>query len=180
MTCVLSAKNTTLGQRMPKLGHSCTEVKVFLEQFGEKSVAAIKERLRIGLEGRRLTWLAEATGDDYKNVHRWVSGPTEPPPDFIARYCAAVGVSADWVLLERGTMRAVDPLIAVSVLLQIQDLLEATGFGALRNRQAQATAPEPATPQEQALDILAEDTREESRPESEPKPADPSDRKSVV
>ena len=65
----------------------------------------LKDRLKDGLDGRPLTWLADKTGDSYKNVQRWVSGDTTPPPDFLVRYLEATGWSADWLMLGDGPRR---------------------------------------------------------------------------
>ena len=62
------------------------------------------------LEGARLklTELAQLTGDEYKNVQRWMSGSTETiPADFVGRYIKAVPVSPLWILTGEGSAEPV-------------------------------------------------------------------------
>jgi hypothetical protein len=75
--------------------------------------------MRDALAGRPLTWLAEQTGDDYKNLQRWVNGKTEFSVDFVARFCEAVDVAPGWVLGMEPEKRPVDPTVAQEALRRI-------------------------------------------------------------
>jgi hypothetical protein len=56
------------------------------------------------LEEVRMTMqeVAHRTGDPYKNVQRWIKGPTRVPADFLARYVTAVPVNPRWLLTGEG------------------------------------------------------------------------------
>jgi hypothetical protein len=60
----------------------------------------LKARLRDGLDGRELKWLAEGTGVSYNQVQRYVNGSTAPPVRFVALYCEALPLlNPGWILL---------------------------------------------------------------------------------
>jgi hypothetical protein len=95
------------------------QVKGEVDSQSDLSVSGIKRRLLEGLDGRSLTWLAEKTGDPYKNVQRWVTGKIDPPVDFVARYCKVTDNSADWVMLDYGPRKAFPPGEAQETLAKI-------------------------------------------------------------
>ncbi len=65
----------------------------------------IKHRMRVRLDelGYSLPELAEATGESYRNVHRWVREEIRIPAHFVALFAEAVPVDARWLLTGRGT-----------------------------------------------------------------------------
>lgn len=78
--------------------------------MGDISEAGLKRRMKerlSALDDWTLKRLAKATGDDYKNVVRWVSEATTVPADFLARYVSAVPVNPVWLLTGDGVP---DPL----------------------------------------------------------------------
>jgi transcriptional regulator with XRE-family HTH domain len=76
-------------------------VKGSVDQIVGTDAHALKKRLKKRLLDLdvKLKEVAERTGDDYKNVQRWVSGSTTMPADFLARVVAKVDVDPRWLLL---------------------------------------------------------------------------------
>ena len=64
----------------------------------------IKVRMRTRLEelGFSLPQLAEATGESYRNVHRWVREDIRVPAHFVALFAEAVPVNTRWLLTGDG------------------------------------------------------------------------------
>lgn len=60
-------------------------------------------RMRLQELGYSLPDLAEATGESYRNVHRWVREDIRVPAHFVARFAEAVPVNPTWLLTGRGT-----------------------------------------------------------------------------
>jgi hypothetical protein len=83
------------------------QVKGFVDRNWDSSVGAIKTRLFEGLDGRPMSWLADKTGDNPKNVQRWIKGEVDPPVDFVPRYCEATDLSIHWVMTGEGPRRSV-------------------------------------------------------------------------
>lgn len=85
-----------------------------MTQIRDTTEKGLKARMsaRIDQLGWTLARVAEATGDSYKNVQRWVRGTTSPPADFVARYVAAVPVNPIWLLTNEG---APDPVQASEI-----------------------------------------------------------------
>jgi hypothetical protein len=102
----------------------CAHVKGFLDNSRDASVEGIKRRLAEGLDGRRITWLAERLGENYKNLQRWITGDVAPPLDFIPRYCEATGVSIEWVMTGNGPRTQLPPGEAEVRLGQIEQILK--------------------------------------------------------
>lgn len=65
----------------------------------------IKVRMRTRLDelGCSLPQLAEATGESYRNVHRWVREDIRVPAHFVALFAEAVPVDTRWLLTGNGT-----------------------------------------------------------------------------
>lgn len=65
----------------------------------------IKARMNFRLEelGYSLPDLAEATGESYRNVHRWVREDIRVPAHFLALFAQAVPVDARWLLTGEGS-----------------------------------------------------------------------------
>lgn len=59
-------------------------------------------RMRLQELGYSLPELAEATGESYRNVHRWVREDIRVPAHFVARFAEAVPVNPTWLLTGRG------------------------------------------------------------------------------
>lgn len=76
-----------------------------MEQDREYGEAELKARLndRLVIYGLTLVWLAEKTGDPYKNVQRWIRGKEAVPGDFLGRYVKAVPVNPLWLLTGEGS-----------------------------------------------------------------------------
>lgn len=60
-------------------------------------------RMRLEELGYSLPDLAEATGESYRNVHRWVREDIRVPAHFVARFAEVVPVDPTWLLTGRGT-----------------------------------------------------------------------------
>lgn len=75
------------------------------DQFVFARDSAIKRRLREALTsaGYTLEEVALGTGESYRNVRNWISGPTRVPAHFVARFIAVVSVSGTWVLTGEGS-----------------------------------------------------------------------------
>lgn len=102
------------------MGARVQQIKGLVQEIGDTSVAAIKQRLRDGLEGRTQAWLSEKTGYEANDIQRWLSEKgNRPPVDFVATYCVATDLSADWVLLGVGPRKHFPPGEAQEALAQI-------------------------------------------------------------
>lgn len=69
----------------------------------------IKSRMneRLGQLRWSLVDLAEATGESYRNVHRWIREDVKVPAHFVGRFAQSVPVSTRWLLTGQG---AADPI----------------------------------------------------------------------
>lgn len=141
MTCVLSENVRVSCETFPKYRVTCTNIKGIVEDIAGIEVEAIKARMKQGLDGRMLTWLAERTGDDYKNLQRWITGPSAPPIDFAARYAAATGVSLDWLLTGTGAMWKIEMTIAEAALQQMFAIADRAREAGLRTPVTKVTPP---------------------------------------
>jgi len=65
----------------------------------------LHERLRLAADGRSNRIIAELTGVPTETVRRYMGGQG-PSAEFLTRFCASMGISADWLLLGRGAMRS--------------------------------------------------------------------------
>lgn len=76
-----------------------------MTQIRDTTEKGLKTRMNARVEqlGWTLARVAEETAEGYKNVQRWIRGPTAVPADFIARYVAAVPVDPVWLLTGEGT-----------------------------------------------------------------------------
>lgn len=97
----------------PNMGAQIRGVKGPVGQITDTSERAIKDRLRDSLDdlggksaGFTLQKVAELTGENYKNVQRWVAGDTTLPAHFVARFAAALPVDAGWILTGISSERA--------------------------------------------------------------------------
>jgi len=65
----------------------------------------VKRRMRERLTvlGWTLGALSSTTGDSYRNVRNWVSGPTRLPAHFVVRFLRTVPVDARWLLTGEGS-----------------------------------------------------------------------------
>lgn len=59
--------------------------------------------LRLEELGYSLPDLAEATGESYRNVHRWIREDIRVPAHFLGLFAQAVPVDARWLLTGEGT-----------------------------------------------------------------------------
>jgi hypothetical protein len=60
----------------------------------------LKERLRLGLDGRTILWIAAQTGRHKNQVQTYVSADVRPPVEWVADYCRALPlINPAWVLL---------------------------------------------------------------------------------
>jgi transcriptional regulator with XRE-family HTH domain len=64
----------------------------------------LHDRLRLAASGRSNRLLSELTGVPTETVRRYMRGQT-PSAEFLARFCTALDLTADWLLLGRGEMR---------------------------------------------------------------------------
>lgn len=92
----------------------------------DTSPAALKRRMNERLEQLRwtLTELAEKTGENYRNVHRWLREDVKVPADFVARFVEVVPVKADWLLTGEGTLEPIPPTNAEMALEQIAAVVD--------------------------------------------------------
>lgn len=95
-----------------------------MEQVWDLSKEGVKARMKEALEGRELAWLADELPEAYKNVQRWVTGPTAPPYDFIPRFCNATGVSVEWLLTGTGMKHPPDPDEAQRAVQEIGSIID--------------------------------------------------------
>lgn len=63
----------------------------------------IRMRMRLDELGYSLPQLAEATGESYRNVHRWVREDIRVPAHFVALFAEAIPVDTRWLLTGDGT-----------------------------------------------------------------------------
>lgn len=65
----------------------------------------IKARMNHRLDelGYSLPDLAQATGESYRNVHRWIREDIRVPAHFLALFAEAVPVDARWLLTGEGS-----------------------------------------------------------------------------
>src|SRR5690606_25154038 len=86
----------------PNLGVSEGLSRVLSGQIGDDPERGLKERMRRAVETLGPDWtlrrVAEATGENYKNVLRWISGETTLPAEFLVRFLAQVPVDHQYVL----------------------------------------------------------------------------------
>jgi hypothetical protein len=75
----------------------------------EEYYEGLTARLRQGLDGREIKWLAERVPWHYNQVQGWISGKVKPPAEFLAAYVRETGVSARWLLTGEGEMKRIDP-----------------------------------------------------------------------
>lgn len=68
-------------------------------------VDGLHERLNDAAGSRSYKHLGELTGTNAESVRRYMQGQA-PSVEFLSRLCEALGLSADWLLLGRGPMRA--------------------------------------------------------------------------
>lgn len=87
---------------------------------------ALKRRMNERL--RQLRWtladVAAKTGENYRNVHRWLREDVKVPADFVARFVRVVPVSADWLLTGEGTLEPIPPSNAEMALEQIAQIID--------------------------------------------------------
>lgn len=64
----------------------------------------IRERLIEAAGRRNFRHLGDLTGTSHENVRRYLKGLSAPSVEFLARFCAALGINGDWLLTGRGPM----------------------------------------------------------------------------
>lgn len=86
----------------------------------------IKGRMNQRLSQLRwsLVDLADATGESYRNVHRWVREEVKVPAHFVTRFAEAVPVDSRWLLTGAGTADPVEDSTAKKALQQIAHVLD--------------------------------------------------------
>lgn len=108
---------------------------------------AVRRRLKQRLKRKKMSarQLALLTGDDEKNVQRYVKGKSKAiPADFIGR-CEAKGfASAQWLLLEKGSPDVVPPSEAVERLTVIGSIAEGQKVSPATLREIQKLIDGPA------------------------------------
>lgn len=92
----------------------------------DTSQAALKRRMNERLEQLRWTLaeLAQKTGENYRNVHRWLREEVKVPADFVSRFVEVVPVSAEWLLTGEGTLEPIPPSTAEMALEQIAQIVD--------------------------------------------------------
>lgn len=108
------------------------QVKGFMELSGDTTVGRIKRRMQEELVSaapvdqvdKRLTWLAEQTGDNYKNVQRWVNGNVEPPVDFVVRFCDVTNRRLDYILAGRLPKAIIPPSESERIVQRIYEAMQ--------------------------------------------------------
>lgn len=92
----------------------------------DSSDDAIKSRINRRLD--ELDWslvdLADATGQSYRNVHRWVRDDVKVPAHFITRFAEVVPVDPRWLLTGEGTPERIEESTAQWALERISDVLD--------------------------------------------------------
>lgn len=87
---------------------------------------AVKSRMDRRLD--KLSWslvdLADATGESYRNVHRWVREDVKVPAHFISRFARVVPVNPSWLLTGEGTPDPVEESTAKKALERIARVLD--------------------------------------------------------
>ena len=81
----------------------------------------LHERLRIAAEGRSNRMIADLTGVPTETVRRYMRGQG-PSAEFLTRFCGAMGISGDWLLMGRGPMRAANRIEPSSELDDVDDM----------------------------------------------------------
>jgi hypothetical protein len=142
----------------------------------DTSEAGLKARLKehAEKEGWDLARLAKETGDNYKNVLRWISGDTTVPGDFVGRYIVALPVDPAWLLTgmtPEGTRNGSGPTASIDewgiararavekladLLLADQRVLEKRADAALNASIATRIEAEKAPAQNQGGPVSAE------------------------
>lgn len=92
----------------------------------DTSQAALKRRMNERLEQLRWTLvdLAEKTGENYRNVHRWLREDVKIPADFVSRFVEVVPVNAEWLLTGEGMLEPIPPSTAEMALEQIAQVVD--------------------------------------------------------
>ncbi|MBX3405108.1 MAG: helix-turn-helix transcriptional regulator [Phycisphaeraceae bacterium] len=67
---------------------------------------AIAQRLRQVCQGRSVWGLEDELGVSRENIRRVMHGASRPSARLLVAICERLGVSADWLLLGRGPMKA--------------------------------------------------------------------------
>lgn len=62
------------------------------------------ERLRTALEGRTISEIGDAIDMHPESIRRVLRGMNRPPARFLALVCEHMDISAEWLLLGRGSM----------------------------------------------------------------------------
>lgn len=86
----------------------------------------IKSRMnqRLGQLRWSLVDLAEATGESYRNVHRWIREDVKVPAHFVSRFAESVPVSTRWLLTGEGVADPIKDSAAKRALERIAHVLD--------------------------------------------------------
>jgi len=86
----------------------------------------IKNRMnqRLGQLRWSLVDLAEATGESYRNVHRWIREEVKVPAHFVSRFAESVPVSTRWLLTGEGAPDPIGESAAKRALERIAHVLD--------------------------------------------------------
>ena len=60
---------------------------------------ALADRLRHACEGHTIAEISRLTEVNHESARRYLRGHSSPTPEFLARLCKALGVSAEWMIL---------------------------------------------------------------------------------
>lgn len=73
--------------------------------------ARLKHRMQVRLKelGWDLKEVSERTGDDYRNVQRWIKEDTTIPASFLVRFVAHVPVNPEWLMFGYGGSAPIEP-----------------------------------------------------------------------
>ncbi|TVQ63459.1 MAG: hypothetical protein EA378_01920 [Phycisphaerales bacterium] len=71
------------------------------------SQSPLHERLEVAAGDRSYRALAELTETNAETCRRYMQGQS-PSAEFLSAFCAALGISGDWLLTGRGPMRVAD------------------------------------------------------------------------
>jgi len=88
---------------VPLPGRSELQTSAWGFDVGKGRQIKVRMRTRIDELGYSLPQLAEATGESYRNVHRWVREDIRVPAHFVALFAEAVPVDTRWLLTGNGT-----------------------------------------------------------------------------